>query len=84
MKHLASPNFWACYKALPKQVQELADKSFALLKNNPQHPSLHFKKIGRFRSVRIGLSYRSLGVDIPEGVLWFWIGSHADYDNLVG
>jgi hypothetical protein len=84
LTHLASPNFWACYKALPKQVQEFANKSFALLKNDPHHPSLHFKKVGRFRSVRIGLSYRALGVDIPEGVLWFWIGSHADYDNLVG
>jgi hypothetical protein len=45
---------------------------------------LHFKKIGRFWSVRLGLFYRALGVNIPEGVLWFWIGSHADYDNLVG
>ncbi len=84
MKHFTSPDFWDCYKALPKPVQALADKSFSLLKNHPQHPSLHFKKIGRFRSVRIGLSYRALGVDIPEGILWFWIGSHADYDNLMG
>lgn len=84
MKHFASPEFWACYRALPKPVQELADKSFALLKNDPYHPSLHFKKVGRFWSVRIGLFYRALGINIPEGVLWFWIGSHADYDNLVG
>lgn len=84
MKHLASPDFWACYRALPKLVQELADKSLALLKNDPHHPSLHFKKVGRFWSVRIGLSYRALGVTIPDGVLWFWIGSHSDYDNLVG
>jgi hypothetical protein len=83
VNHFASPEFWAYYRALPKQVQELADKSFALLKNDPHHPSLHFKKIGRFRSVRIGLSYRALAVDIPEGVLWFWIGSHADYDSLL-
>lgn len=84
MKHFASPEFWTYYRALPKPVQELADKSFALLKNDPHHPSLHFKKTGRFWSVRIGLSYRALGVNIPEGVLWFWIGSHADYDNLLG
>ncbi len=84
MKHLASPEFWANYKALPKPAQELADKSFSSLKNDPYHPALHFKKVGRFWSVRIGLYYRALGVNIPEGVLWFWIGSHADYDNLVG
>ncbi len=84
MKHLASPQYWTCLKALPKSVQQLAAKSFTLLKSDPRHPSLHFKQIGRFWSVRIGLSYRALGVDIPDGVLWFWIGSHADYDNLVG
>ena len=83
MKHFTSPEFWACYRALPNPVQELADKSFARLKNDPHHPSLHFKKVGRFWSVRLGLYYRTLGVNIPEGVLWFWIGSHADYDNLV-
>ena len=84
LKHFASPEFWACYKGLPPWIQKLADKSYALLKSNPRHPSLHFKKVGRFRSVRIGLYYRALAVEIPEGVLWFWIGSHADYDKLLG
>ncbi|MCL4502661.1 MAG: hypothetical protein M1438_12555 [Deltaproteobacteria bacterium] len=84
MKHLASPQFWACFKTLSKPVQQLARKSFTLLKHDPRHPSLHFKQIGRFWSVRIGLFYRALGVGIPNGVLWFWIGSHADYDNLIG
>jgi len=83
LKHLASPEFWACYEALPKPVQELANKSFALLKNDPFHPSLHFKKVGRFRSVRVGHSYRALGTDILDGVVWFWIGSHSEYDHLV-
>ena len=83
MKHLASPEFWACYHALPKSVQQLADKNFALLKRDTQHPSLHFKKIDRFRSVRVGLAYRALVLEVPDGILWFWIGSHADYDRLV-
>lgn len=49
---------------LPKRVQELAENNFDLLKNNPRHPSLHFKKIDRFRSVRVGLHYRALGVEL--------------------
>lgn len=65
-------------------VQKLADRNFELLKANPQHPSLHFKKIGRYRSARVGIHFRALGVEVPEGVLWFWIGSHADYDKLLG
>ena len=59
----------------------MARKKFDLLKTDAGHPSLHFKRIGRYRSVRISKQYRALGVDITEGVLWFWIGSHADYDR---
>jgi hypothetical protein len=84
LKHFASPEFWECYRELPAPVRELADKNFELLKNNPQHPSLRFKRVGNFVSARVGLSYRALGVEIEDGVLWFWIGSHADYDKIVG
>jgi len=82
-RHHASPEFWECYRAQPAAVRGLADKAFELLKANPQHPSLHFKKVGRFWSVRVGLHHRSLAVEIPGGVLWFWIGDHADYDRLI-
>jgi hypothetical protein len=64
-------------------VRALADKSFELLKSDPHHPSLRFKRVGRFRSVRVGLHYRALAVEVPDGVLWFWIGTHAEYDDLV-
>ena len=84
MRHHTAPQFWAHYESLPALVRQAADKSFALLKQNSKHPSLHFKKVGRFVSVRVGHSYRALGVEAPDGVLWFWIGSHADYDRLVG
>ena len=84
MNHHASPTFWACYRALLPAVRGLADKSFSLLKQDPHHPSLHFKRVGRYFSVRVGRHYRALGLEVPDGVLWFWIGSHADYDKLVG
>ena len=64
-------------------VRELADKQFALLKANPQHPSLRLKRVKRFHSVRVGVHYRALAVDVADGLLWFWIGSHAEYDRLV-
>ena len=84
MKHVASPRFWALYRSLPAEVQATADKNYALLKDNPRHPSLHFKRVGSLWSARVGEQYRVLGQDIQDGVLWFWIGTHADYDNLVG
>ena len=83
MRHLASSEFWRCYDRLPPPIRELADKNFALLKQDPQHPSLHLKKVGRFWSVRVGLRYRALATDIDGGLLWFWIGSHSDYDALI-
>jgi len=84
MKHFASPSFWDCYDKLPKWVQDLADKNFQLMKTHPKHPSLKLKKVGRYWSVSVGKRYRALGMEIDEGIVWFWIGSHSDYDKLVG
>lgn len=83
MKHFAAPDFWTRFEMLPDPVKELARKNFELLKDNPSHPSLHFKQIKNYRSVRIGLRYRALGVDVPDGILWFWVGTHTDYDRLL-
>lgn len=83
MKHLASPTFWEAYGKLPESVRALADKNYALLKENPRHPSLQLKKVGRFWSVRVGSRYRALAVQVNEDLLWFWIGSHSDYDAIV-
>jgi hypothetical protein len=83
MRHFASPAFWEAYEKLPPAVRDLANKNFALLKSNPQHRSLHFKKVGRFWSARVGLRYRVLATEIEGDMLWFWIGSHGDYDALV-
>ena len=83
MNHFTSPSFWRCYKELSVDIQKLADKNYKLLKVNPEHPSLHFKKVNKYLSVRIGIYYRGLGIGIKEGILWFWIGSHSDYDRLI-
>jgi len=83
VKHFTTPQFWELYNRLPIRIRELADKNYELLKADSDHPSLHFKKVGRFWSVRVGSHYRALGVAHGEGVLWFWIGSHAKYDDLI-
>jgi len=84
MRHFANPKFWEAYGRLPEQVLALADRNYLLLKENPQHPSLQFKKLGRFWSVRVGLRYRALAVESEGNLTWFWIGSHADYDAMIG
>jgi hypothetical protein len=84
VKHFATPDFWACHRALPAAVRALADKNFELLKADPRHPSLHFKKVGDLWSARVGLHHRALAVADGEDLVWFWIGSHAGYDRLIG
>ena len=83
MRHFASHAFWEAYARLPENIRGLADKNYALLKENPRHPSLQLKKFGRFWSVRVGSRYRALAVEVEAGLLWFWIGSHADYDAII-
>jgi len=83
MKHKASPRFWECYQRLPEEIRRQADKCFEILKRNPQHPSLRLKKVGRFWSVRVGKHYRALAIEHEGELVWFWIGSHADYDKLI-
>ena len=66
MNQHASPAFWACYQALPDPDQALADKAFSLLKTDPRHPALHFKKVGTFWSARVGIHHRAIGVQVLD------------------
>lgn len=83
MRHRATKKFWQYYKQLPIDVQELANRCYAILKQDSRHPSLHFKKVGRFWSVRIGIHYRAVAVERGADVVWFWIGRHDKYDLLI-
>ena len=86
--HRAAPDFWQGYAGLTEEIRRRADKQFALLKANPQHPSLQFKKIGERQgqevwSVRVTLNYRALAIKRADGYLWFWIGGHTTYAALI-
>jgi len=83
MKHHASPSFWENYDKLPKHIKELADNNFEFLKRDPNHPSLHLKKVEQYWSVRVGIKYRALAVEIEDDLLWFWIGPHSEYDKIL-
>jgi hypothetical protein len=83
LKHKTASSFWIGYEKLPLEIRELADKNFQILKANPAHPSLQFKKVGKVWSVRVGLYYRAVATPIEGGFLWVWIGTHAEYDKLL-
>ncbi len=78
--------FWKCYTALPDQTKKRAKETYSLFNSNPYHPSLHFKRVHSHRpifSVRISKDYRAIGVLQNDIMIWFWIGSHSDYDKLL-
>ena len=83
MTHFATPEFWACYRQLTPAICALADKNFALVKADPQHPSVRLKKVGGYWSARVGLHYRAMAKDRADGLAWFWIGHHEDYERLI-
>lgn len=64
-------------------MREQADRQFALLKADPSHPSLRFKKVGRFRSARVNPWVRALAVESGNDLVWFWIGTHTEYERLI-
>ena len=81
--HRTTPQFWERFEKLPESVQSAARRSFELLKQNPGYPSLRFKTVGRFWSVRIGLKHRALAVQDGPDLIWVWIGDHEEYDRLI-
>jgi len=83
MRHFATPEFWQHYERLPEPIRRLADKDFELLKENPRHPSLRLKKACKFWTARIGIHYRAVAKERAEGLNWFWIGHHSEYDKLL-
>jgi len=83
MRHHTTRKFWEIYEDLPEPIRKLADKNFALLKENPQHPSLHLKKVNSLWSARVGIHYRALAAEAADGLVWFAIVPHDDYDRTV-
>lgn len=74
------------FAVLPETVKAQARKAHRLWRQNPDHPSLKFKKVhstDAIYSVRVSLDWRVLGLLDDDAMTWFWIGSHADYDRLL-
>ena len=71
---------------LPFDVQRDAKRAYRLFQDNPAHPGLQFKNLegeDDIYSARIGLEYRALAVMKKDRIVWYWIGSHAEYDRLI-
>lgn len=77
-------DFWASYNALPVEVQQQAREKYRLWQTDAFNASLHFKPLfTNVWSIRINQNYRALGRRNGNLIVWFWIGTHADYDELL-
>jgi mRNA-degrading endonuclease RelE of RelBE toxin-antitoxin system len=83
MKSATTAKFRQSFASLPAEVQRRARKAYQHWRENPRHPSLHFKKVGKVWSARVDDNYRVLAHVIGDTVYWFWIGSHAEYERLL-
>jgi hypothetical protein len=86
VKSSATEKFWKAFEKLPSHIQRKARASYQLWKENPYYPSLQFKQIHSVKqiySVRVGIGWRAVGVKDGDGMVWYWIGSHEEYNNLI-
>lgn len=86
MKSRTTDQFRRAFADLPKQVQQQTREAYRQFKQDPSHPSLRFKKIHPelpIYSARISKSYRAVGQLDGDTVIWFWVGSHAEYNRLL-
>jgi hypothetical protein len=87
VRSLLTEDFLECFAKLPDEVKAHARRAYGLWKANPQHPGLQFKRVSNSEplySVRVGRGWRALGLLEERTITWFWIGSHGDYDHLIG
>ena len=83
MKSLALRSFWRSYRSLPVEVQKAAIKQYKLWLQTPHHSSLHFKKVGCHWSARVTDDYRAVGIREENTIIWYFIGTHAEYNKLL-
>ncbi|HMP81669.1 MAG TPA: hypothetical protein PKA41_03050 [Verrucomicrobiota bacterium] len=77
-------DFWICFNSLPAEIQQLAHQKYQLWQQDAFNSALHFKPLfDDVWSVRINQSYRALGRRKNALIVWFWIGTHSDYDQLL-
>jgi hypothetical protein len=81
MQSWTTRNFWRLFHDLPPDAQREAKRAYTVFQANPAHPGLQLED--NISSARIGLGYRALAVRKADRVVWYWIGSHSEYDRLV-
>jgi hypothetical protein len=86
MNSFTTEKFWKMYLALTPEVQNQANLAYAQFREEPYHPSLQFKRVHSTKpiySARVNMNYRAIGVLNDSNIIWFWIGSHREYEKIL-
>ena len=83
MESKALPSFWDGFDRLPQEIQKRAKKQYLLWQEDPSHRSVRFKKVGKFWSARVTGAYRAVGIMDGDTIVWFFIGTHSEYERLL-
>lgn len=89
MRSRCKRDFWEMFNKLPLDVQREARNAYRDFRADPSTPGLNFEPVTPKKivwSVRINAQYRALGArrqDTSDLIVWFWIGTHNAYDNLI-
>ena len=86
MESTTTRQFREAFAALPPEIQKRVRDAYFLFKQNHNHPSLRFKKVHTtlpIYSARVTLDYRAVGAVQDDAVVWFWVGSHTDYERVL-
>ena len=86
MNSYLTEDFLECFGNLPQEIKEKARRNYRLWRQNPNHPSLQFKRVHTrepIYAVRVGIGWRVLGLREDNGIYWFWIGPHGEYEKLL-
>jgi hypothetical protein len=84
--------FRRSFADLPRDVQQQAREAYARFRRDPFHTSLRFKQVHPTEpifSARVSRDYRAVCIRFREEaadedtVVWFWIGSHAEYEKVI-
>ena len=83
MEHILDDDFWDAYAELPPNVQRRVPQKFQILRQNPRHPSLRFKKVRDLWAIRVSRDYRALARQEEGDFIWFWVGTHSEYERRI-
>ncbi|MEM6752294.1 MAG: hypothetical protein AAF630_04825 [Cyanobacteria bacterium P01_C01_bin.38] len=86
MNSRITSQFRQAFGNLPENVREQTRQAYRQFKQDPNHPSLRFKKVHPelpIYSARVSRSYRAVGQLEGDTVIWFWVGSHTGYEKLL-